>query len=561
VRIAAAGSGQYTYQLKQNGQLLSEQVNTTATSWEVSTLPDGSNYQITVVDAQRPACPGFAETFALVQPALLQVALSNQQNLLCAGSNEGSIRLTGSGGTGSYQYTLEPARGSQTSPGNFTGLSAGSYQATVRDGNGCLSTASFTISAPNPLVVRLTERRDVTCWGDDDGSARVAVEGGAGSYRYAWQVDGVPLVGNVSARQNLSPGSYRVVVSDAQGCQVVQTFTILEPAALTATFDNIRALVCSDVCDGAIGVMASGGTAPYTYQWNDPAGQSTARAQNLCPGTYTVSVTDAKGCSIVNQHTLAAPQALSVELGGPYTLCQGQALTLDAGVDNVTYRWELPEGVTNSSRQISVNKGGRYVLTVTSPKGCVARDTATIKALDTAFEVNFLAISQPTVGETVQFQEVCWPKPDRVVWDFGTAARVVNADPMGPAVTFPAEGSYVITLRAFLGDCVGTRQKTITLSAFPADKDATGAPSDQPISVVVFPNPSSGAFQVKVEMQGMQTVEMALFDVFGYRITAQTEKGADHYLTSFDVQSLPSGIYVLKVITPHEQKHIRVVVN
>jgi hypothetical protein len=120
----------------------------------------------------------------------------------------------------------------------------------------------------------------------------------------------------------------------------------------------------------------------------------------------------------------------------------------------------------------------------------------------------------------------------------------------------------VVTLTAYLGDCVNTRQKTITFAAFNAGTDATGVPSaDHPISVVVFPNPNSGVFQVKVEMQEIQTVEMALFDVFGYKVTAQTEKGADQYLTSFDVQSLPRGIYVLKVITPHQQKNIRVVVN
>ena len=154
------------------------------------------------------------------------------------------------------------------------------------------------------------------------------------------------------------------------------------------------------------------------------------------------------------------------------------------------------------------------------------------------------------------------PKPDRLAWDFGTAAQVVNADSAGPVVTFPSQGSYVITLTAYLGDCVGTRQKTITFSPFNAGEDITAAPpTDHPLSVVFFPNPNSGAFQVRVEMQEIETVEMALFDVFGYQVTAQTEKGANTYLTSFEVQSLPRGIYVLKVITPHQQKNIRVVVN
>jgi hypothetical protein len=180
---------------------------------------------------------------------------------------------------------------------------------TVTDANLCTTTSTATVTGPASAVsVVLDSKTEPVCNGDNDGTINITASGGTPGYTYLWS-DG----STNEDRSGLSPGTYTVTVTDANGCTATLTETITQPSALT-----ISVVSTGPTCppgadppinsDGSITVTASGGTVAYNVSWTgtssgDPAGDEILTLggsyiiDNLQAGTYTVTVTDANGCS------------------------------------------------------------------------------------------------------------------------------------------------------------------------------------------------------------------------------------------------------------------------
>ncbi len=130
------------------------------------------------------------------------------------------------GGAGAYTYSWSPSGGTAATA---TGLVAGIYTVTITDANNCQTTKSFTITQPTALSVT-TSQTNVSCNGSATGSASVTVTGGAGAYTYSWSPSG----GTAATATGLSAGIYTVTITDANNCQTTKTFTITQPAAVSA---------------------------------------------------------------------------------------------------------------------------------------------------------------------------------------------------------------------------------------------------------------------------------------------------------------------------------------
>ena len=125
---------------------------------------------------------------------------------------------------------------------------------------------------------------------------RVTASGGTAGYTYLWDDASAQTT---STATGLAPGDYIATVTDATGCTFTTTpaVTITEPTVLTASATKVQDVQCNGDADGSISVTASGGTAGYTYLWDDASAQTTSTATGLAPGDYTVTVTDANGCT------------------------------------------------------------------------------------------------------------------------------------------------------------------------------------------------------------------------------------------------------------------------
>jgi len=277
---ATGGNGNYSYSWN------TVPVQTGATA---SNLVAGT-YIVTVTDAK--GCTD-TETVTIKEPEnALLAAIDSHVDVSCKGDATGSATASATGGTAGYSYSWNtvPVQNTATA----TNLVAGTYIVTVTDSKGCTDTEKVTIKEPeNALTAAIDSHVDVSCKGDATGSATASATGGTAGYSYSWNT--VP-VQNTATATNLVAGTYIVTVTDSKGCTDTETVTIGEPAnPLTATKSQINP-GCGGAATGSATVVASGGTAPYTYSWNTNPEQTTATASNLASGSYTVIITDAKGC-------------------------------------------------------------------------------------------------------------------------------------------------------------------------------------------------------------------------------------------------------------------------
>ncbi len=347
----AGGTAPYTYSW-----------NTGSTSKDIFGLSDGS-YQITITDAN--GC-SIVENYVIAMPPAL-VSSGAQVNVLCNGDNTGGIDLTVSGGTGPYTFTW--SNGANTE--DLTNIVAGNYNVTIADARGCSVNRSFTITQPLALTA-VDNVIDVACFGDGDGSIDISVSGGIAPYTYSWS-------GGQTTQDlfNLTGGNYTLTVTDANGCQIVNTYTVNEPTAALAVTGVVSNENCFGDNQGAVQLTVTGGSAPYTYAWNQ--GATSKDVVGLGRGSYQVTVTDNNGCVVQESFTIAGPAAVDAIAVVNDVTCNGLndgAIDLQAtgGVGPYTYLWS--DGITTEDR--SALAPANYGVTITDANGCATNKIYTI---------------------------------------------------------------------------------------------------------------------------------------------------------------------------------------
>lgn len=324
----------------------------------------GGNYTVQITDANN--CISF---FTTTVPAPNALTLDNQNivNASCAGSCDGSVLVTITGGTPPYTYSW----GSNST----TNLCAGTVNLTVSDNNGCTASFQFTINEPPPLSPTLTVT-SVTCFGGNNGAISISVSGGSGGYSYIWSD---PSCSGTSCN-NLTAGTYSITVTDANGCQITVTTAVNQPSPLSSTISNATSITCWKYCNGSAEVNVSGGAGNYSYQWS--SGENSSIATALCSGWNYVTINDANACSIVDSVNIQAPSQfnLTSQQITPYT-CGGQcngaiSITISGGIPPYSYSWSA--GQVLSPGYVSNLCNGTLYLTLTDANSCDSIFTFTI---------------------------------------------------------------------------------------------------------------------------------------------------------------------------------------
>jgi gliding motility-associated-like protein len=249
---------------------------------------------------------------------------------------------------------------------------------TVRGTNarGCSDVVNSLVTVI-PFLVPVTSNTNVSCFGGSDGTAAVVVGGGKPGYSYSW--NSVPVQTNAQAT-GLRTGTYTVVIIDAGGCTITASATITEPPLLTATLapTNVK---CNNGSDGTIEAIVAGGTTNYNYSWNTNPIQRNVMATGLTKGTYTLVVTDAKGCTVTANATLTEPPGMILTTGTTNVKCYGgndgaANVTVTGNTPPYTYSWNTTP--VRTSAQLTGIQKGTYTVTVTDSIGCPANATVVI---------------------------------------------------------------------------------------------------------------------------------------------------------------------------------------
>jgi gliding motility-associated-like protein len=341
--------------------------NNGAVTQDINNLTSG-NYSVKVTDAG--GCTITINT-AVDQPASPLVGtITSQTNVSVYGGNDGSVIVSGSGGTQPYQYSFD---GSSYQPsGTFSSLSAGTYTITVRDLNMCTGNITVTLTQPwIPLTANITSRNDVLCNGSDNGSVTVAGWGGTLPYVYSINGGAFQSSGEFSS---LSEGTYTVTVKDAALDLFDVTFTINEPETLDIAVSG-EDVHCYGGSTGSVTATATGGSGLYTYEWNTVPVQTTQTATNLSSGTYSVTVTDANGCTSSKEVTISQPPVdMVISVTQVNNLCAGgttgsATAVVTGGLPPYVYLWNtIPEQTKETATDIPA---GNYTITVTDSYGCI----------------------------------------------------------------------------------------------------------------------------------------------------------------------------------------------
>lgn len=389
----------------------------------VQTGSDGN----TITDFCGNAIPAGTTITFTVQYIGPEVTITNVIHSGCT-IDDGSATANVSGGTQPYTYTWNSSP-SQTTP-TATGLGVGTYRVTVYDQNGCRARETVTINNINAPSINVSNNTPVTCNGGSDGSITVAPSGGSGPYNYQWNTSPPQ---NTPTASNLDAGPHIVTVTDANNCQVIQTIIVQEPDEILAPVAITNA--SCGVADGEATVNAQGGTTPFAYQWSTNPPQNTPTATNLFAGVYSVTVTDANACSVVEPViivNITAPDAYIDTVIPSCGLPNAQAtVAVNAGNPPFTYEWS-----TNPTQNTPTATGllpGSYYVIVTDVFNCVQIVNVKVDSIPPPI-LSVDNITEPDCGESngeVEVSTTQGTTPFTYMWDNGQTGNILQDVPEG----------------------------------------------------------------------------------------------------------------------------------
>lgn len=290
-----------------------------------------------------------------------------ETNSICTANNGSATINSVSNGTAPYNYTWSGGLGNAASIGP---VSPNTYTVTIVDTYGCTLVDQAIIGLTNTTLTTSNNVVSSTCKAND-GSITINMNNGTAPYTYQWNI--LPNPGNVSVVNALDSGTYRITITDVNGCQTTQNI-FLQANNVNL---SVNAVTVDPICltpNGSITLTPGGGLAPYSYNWSDPL-LSGSNPTNLANGSYLVTVTDANGCEEINNYTLTRDfsnlPVLSL-LNKNNTSCSNtsdgdaEVVCNNGGYGGYTYLW-----LDGTVGAIHTNMGaGQYKAVVTDIYGC-----------------------------------------------------------------------------------------------------------------------------------------------------------------------------------------------
>lgn len=360
------GSGSYTYEWSTN---------------EISVgiaLPTAGSYAVTVTDMINNCTS--SQNFVAVTVPNVNVEIV-KTDIKCYGENNGTATANIITGTGPFTYNWSTTLHTET----ISNLLQGTYSVTVTDANRCTGYATTTIAEPTRFSYTISANTGM-CYGDHT-TINVNAVGGTQPYRYIWND-----TGEGSADRDVSPEEttiYTVTVLDANGCTNAPQstrVTISQPINIDVTKNDVT---CHGTCNGNAQLAISGGIGPFQYSWTNGA----TVLNDLCPGYYSLSITDVYGCTGASTFAITEPDTMYVSTISNHATCFGYAdgyieASVSGGVpftegEPYLYLWD---------NGMNVNAGtttaGYHTVTVTDANGCIATSTIFVAQPEAVYVTN-----------------------------------------------------------------------------------------------------------------------------------------------------------------------------
>ncbi|MEM9847832.1 MAG: gliding motility-associated C-terminal domain-containing protein [Bacteroidota bacterium] len=308
------------------------------------------------------------------------------QTAAATGENaaDGQVNISVSGGTGNYTVTWSDGVNGRSRNDLLGGTT---YDVTITDDNGCETTLSIEVEFINAIVASVSSDT-LNCFGDTNGKLALTLNNGVPPYEYSWRsTTDEQLQGNGTVRADggsaiitdLPAGEYVFTINDGTSPTIDITATIVQPDELIAQAVNLGAASCFGFCDAQFTIEVTGGNTPYDYGIPDDNFDAEFNiVQNLCAGTFTTIINDAKGCTTSLQTTLEEPAEFIVDptMVKNVSCFEGSdgAISVNTNGNPIAYVWS--NGASSESIEDLI--AGTYTVTVTNQDGCEAEISQTI---------------------------------------------------------------------------------------------------------------------------------------------------------------------------------------
>lgn len=372
------------------------------------------------------------------------------QNISCYGLSDGSINISTSGGNSPYTFLWDNSSTTES----ISNLSENTYTLTVTDVNNCTQEYTSVINEPSEFTSSINHT-NILCFGETNGEVSITVNGGTGSYTYTWN-NGA----NTQNISNLTDGTYSITVTDANNCTTINSAEVLTvDQPLLVNYSEINN-ICFGNNEGIINTTTSGGTPPYSYNWNN--GSSNENLADLYTGTYYLTVNDINNCSEEITVTITEPTELIVSLPANTIICQNSDLNIQSSTTggNTPYTYAWNTGNTLNNININITDSTFYTITVTDGNNC-----------NTTQSIAVNTYSLPNITASTDIDSVCPGNPINIstsiigglqpytVFNNGQIASL-------PITTYP-NGQESFTLQV-VDACGKTDNSIVNINMFPS---------------------------------------------------------------------------------------------
>ena len=319
------------------------------------------DHDLTITDAA--GCTTVAASITINENILdLAASIDETAKIKCFGEKSAAFSVKVNGGKGPFDYKWSDA---SLNGDQISGVGAGTYEVEITDTSGKSTKAKIEVEEPKALTANIEVDAPAST-GNEDGKAKVKVNGGSGKYTYAWDN------GETSEKATkLGPGDHELIITDAAGCSVTANVSISENILdLSASIDETAKIKCFGEKSAALAVQIKGGKGPFDFKWNDTSltGQTPG---NLGAGNYEVEVTDASGKNTKAQIKVEEPKTLtaSVKVDAPASTgnSDGKAsVNANGGTGKLKYKWGSGETTLTA---VKLAPGSHEVI-ITDEAGC-----------------------------------------------------------------------------------------------------------------------------------------------------------------------------------------------
>ncbi|MFZ1496327.1 MAG: T9SS type B sorting domain-containing protein [Saprospiraceae bacterium] len=455
-----AGSAPYTYHITGPNSFILDNVFNTDGQHTINALCCGS-YQVTITDAN--GCSDdciFSISCANCNLSANSVVSSP---LSCNGDSNGAISVSLIGGTAPFNYSYDDILGTTQSGTSATNtfiinnLPAGDYTITIDDAAACQVITSVTITEP-PLLIATGVNTNASCFGYCDGSIDITVNGNITPVTYTWSNSA--WNGN-AAPTNVCVGTYTVTVSQNSTCSSTVSLTVTEPPQVDITCSVVQNVSTTGNNDGIGRVTVNTGVAPFAINWAGAdfgsllnQSSSPIDISNLVSGNYSVTVTDANGCTatcnfIINDGNCT----MTLNITKTDNLCFGDCngiidVTVNNAIGGVTaYTWS--NASTGNVEDPSNLCAGSYTVTVTDGANCTASVMTTISQPISAVNINCVSQTNANIGMsdgTSTINLSGGTAPYGINWAGTSTGSLTNLSTGNTTITNLSGGAYSVTI-------------------------------------------------------------------------------------------------------------------